>query len=144
MWTVDDLHRAVERRNEHLKLAPEVEHVILAIERASGRTEEIIRRDAEKDRLNKLLAVLDADLVPEPVRNRYPVLPVGKLHAPAPVPTPLPAASFDKSAIVALLKAAIDETRDTQPAGAVPRPREVSLEPQAANGKGKTHSGPSR
>jgi hypothetical protein len=144
MWTVDDLHRAIERRNEHLELAPDVEHVILAIERASGRTEEIIRRDAARDRLNKLLAVLDADLVPGHVRNRYPVLPVSKIQAQVPVPTPLPAATLDKRAIIALLKNADVDREATNHANGAQRPKEVSLEPQTVKGPGKTHSGPSR
>lgn len=143
MWTVDDLHRAVERRNEHLALAPEVERVILALERASGRTEEIVRRGAAREQLNQLLAVLDPGIVPDHVRDRYPVFPAGKVKALPHAPAPLPAASINKSAIIALLKSAENATNVTDTARAAQRPKEVSLEPQAAKGKTRT-SGPSR
>lgn len=143
MWTVDDLQRAVERRNEHLTLAPEVERVILALERASGRTEEIVRGDAAREHLNQLLAALDPGIVPDHVRDRYPVLPATKVRPHPRAPAPLPAASLDKSAIIALLKSAEDAPNVIDTARSAQRPKEVSLEQQTSTGKTRT-SGPSR
>lgn len=146
MWTLDDLKRAVERRNEHLVLAPEVERVILAAERATGRTEEAVSRDTAKGHLRNLLQVLKAE-VPDPIRAAYPVFPAASMKAPTAMvvpPRPLPAHAFDKDALIAELKIAEAGARAAAPAEPGAPRKVISLEPQAAKDKARSSGGPSR
>jgi hypothetical protein len=142
MWSVDDLKRAAEKRNEHVKLAPDVERVILAAERALGRTEEVLRRELAKNHLKTLLAVLDMNDVPDHVRARHPVFPVPPLVKPAPlVPLPMPPSSFDRNALVAELKAAEASLK----VGETGAPAKVvNLEPQSGKDRQRSVGGPSR
>lgn len=145
MWTADDLHRAAEKRSEHLKMAPDVEKVILALERAMGRTEEVLRRELAKDHLRDLLAVLDAATVPEFVTDLYPALakakPPTRNRPRDQIPLPLPAQSIDGKAVRAMLKDIEADLRVSSPSAPE---RVVNLEVQAVKTKNQTKSGPSR
>jgi hypothetical protein len=137
--SINDLHLTVERRNEHLKLAQEVEAVILALERATGRTEEVLRREAARQHAQELLAVLDAEKVPDHIADLYPALPRRPEHArgrtQTPVPLPMPARSLDRDALMEILTTAEAELRVADPAAPATA---VSLDAQTTKGRGRS------
>lgn len=141
MWTTDDLKRAVERRNEHLQLAPEVERVILAAERALGRTEEILRREAAKTRLTTLIALLDIDKLPSHVRALYPILPAKKVMATPLPPLPMPAGALDLAALADEAKIAETGLKVREPGAPA---KVINLDVAPGKERARSLGGPSR
>lgn len=134
MWAVDDLKRAAARRNEDQALSQDIERIILAAERAAGRTEETLSRDAGRAQLTVLLADLDVRTVPAHVLNDYPILSITR------VPAPLPAEAFDRAALAAFLRA---NDANLKTSSSTAPPKIIDLEPDPPQ-QSRSPAGPTR
>jgi hypothetical protein len=157
MWSIDSLQSAIEKRNEHLKFGPEAEAVILAAERANGRTEERVNSNDAKNKLKELMATLKPETLSEPLRASFPKLfginspktspapetapTQEKAKSPAPLQKPAPA--FDKQALVNLITAT-EAAAKQQPTTFTPTQQAVSLDASPVKDKDRSRGGPSR
>lgn len=160
MWSRSDLQHAVERRHEHMPLDRKAEGLILAAERAAGRTEEVLDRAAAQQHLKDLLLSIKPETLPEHVRANYPKLFPSTSPAPSPAPAPAakrppapapasaatapkPAPSVDTHALASLI-AASEAAAKPQPSAYAPTQKAVSLEPVPTKEKDRSRGGPSR